>query len=80
MESLHNCNVCDILHETNYVLFNDLISGQSSVFLDHSLPMATSKQNASDKGATLDTVDEKSPSDADIFSYLKQMDTNIVYI
>ena len=42
--------------------------------------MATSKQNGADKGAFLDTVDEQSPSNADIFAYLKQMDTKIVNI
>ena len=73
-----DCNVSDILHETNSILFNDTYSTfdeQDS----SSGTMATSNVRNIGRTDQAETVNE-SPSNADILSYLKRIDSKIVNI
>ena len=73
-----DCNVSDILHETNSILFNDTYSTfdeQDS----SSGTMATTTVRNIGRTDQAETVNE-SPSNADILSYLKRIDSKIVNI
>ena len=78
-----NCDVSDILHETNSVLFDESSNSLSALFEPESV-MESSKSNGATKKVTEQfseqVINEKSPSNADIFAYLKQMDRKIVNI
>ena len=73
-----DCNVSDILHETISILFNDTYSTfdeQDS----SSGTMATTTVRNIGRTDQAETVNE-SPSNADILSYLKRIDSKIVNI